>query len=115
MFGEGSVHGKTNQIAQLTYELFFLLSMGLNFITEYVYMGPDGDPQPIRDLSKIAKNYRDNGSFYIDFITLLPLYHITKDFDDHWKIVNLIKVARLYLSLKHFNVTEILKGIKRAM
>lgn len=115
MYGEESVHESISYKLQIIYEGFFLVSIGINFITEYSDTSPDGDPLPVRDLAKIAKNYMDKGSFVIDFVTILPLYHITKSLHKFAKFINVIKIARLYLSLKHFNVTEIMKRIKETV
>ena len=111
-FGETSVRVEYRYSMQILFEVFFLISMGISFITEYTNMSPDGDPMPIRDLPKIARNYRDNGSFWIDFITLLPLYRVTIDFHLHFKATNIVKVLRLYNCLKYFNVVTIMKALK---
>jgi phosphatidylglycerophosphate synthase len=114
-FGEESVRIEYRHSMQILFEVFFLISIVIFFITEYTDMSPDGDPMPIRDLSKIARNYRDNGSFYIDFITILPIYHLSKGFHYHFKATNSIKVLRLYNSLKFFNVVAIMKALKELM
>ena len=50
-------------------ELFFLLSMFIEFITDYT---EEGDEAPTRHIGKIAKRYLKNG-FVMDFIPLFPI------------------------------------------
>ena len=79
---------------------------------EYVDMSPEGDPLPIRAFSKISRNYREKGSFIIDFITLIPFYQILSNINPHIMQVYIIKVLRLYNSIEYFNVSVIMKAVK---
>ena len=53
----------------LAIEIFFLVAMIIEFITDYT---EEGDEVPTKDLHKIVKRYLKNG-FILDFIPLFPI------------------------------------------
>jgi hypothetical protein len=53
----------------ISFESIFLVHMLLKFITEYQV---EGEPKPVRDLSKIATNYLHNG-LITDIVCIFPL------------------------------------------
>lgn len=84
-------------------DFFFLISMFLKFITDFI---PDGETEPTKDLKEISKRYLNN-EFLVDFITILPL---TLMFE--LKILYLLKTIRVINGIKMFNVGLILSNIK---
>ena len=66
---------KTLEIISLTFEAFFLMSMGIKFTTSFVIQG---EAQVIKSHKKIAQRYI-NSDFLLDFIPLLPTKIIFMD------------------------------------
>ena len=65
----GMTENPTLYKINMAYESVFLISMGLQFIVEYVEVG---NPTPVRDLQKIALRYLKT-QFWFDFIPIIPL------------------------------------------
>jgi len=79
---------------ELTFEGIFLVTLLVNFITDYM---EDGNPTPVRDLNKICQRYL-KGQFIFDFIPLIPLPHLTL-WHGQEKYFYLIKVVRLVIGI----------------
>lgn len=56
-------------LAQIGFELIFIIHMATQFILEYT---PEGSKTQIKDYKKIAMRYIKEGDFYIDFIAIIP-------------------------------------------
>lgn len=84
-------------------DLFFLMSMFIKFVTDYI---PDGETEPEKDIKIISKRYLHD-DFLIDFITLLPLSVLFEI-----KIFYVLKTLRMVNGVKMFNVGIILNNIK---
>ena len=93
------------------FEGIFLIAIGLNFITEYSNLGPDGETKPVRDLGKIASNYM-KGDFWPEFIVWIPLYAMIWDLHEYSKLINIIKLYRIKKGYEVFDVAKILDACK---
>lgn len=96
-------------ILDWSFEGIFLVSLLLNFITDYK---EDGNPNPVRDLNKISMRYL-KGQFIYDIIPLIPLPHLP--FGNSMKHFYLIKIMRMVTGIRVFDVSVIMSRIKLLM
>lgn len=96
-------------ILDWSFEGIFLVSLLLNFITDYK---EDGNPNPVRDLNKISMRYL-KGQFTYDIIPLIPLPHLP--FGNSMKHFYLIKIMRMVTGIRVFDVSVIMSRIKLLM
>lgn len=66
-FGEehDEAERQASRILRLIFEIFFFVSMLLRFVTDYT---EEGEVQPVRSLSKIAKRYFYSWAFVLDLV-----------------------------------------------
>lgn len=89
-------------------ESFFLIHFLLQFILEYQI---EGYP-PVRDISKIAKNYIYQGSFTIDLICLLPLT-VVQLRRNRQLLFFIVKLIRLMKGFSLLDVQKLMNSIKK--
>ena len=85
-------------------------TMLLNFIKQFT---PDGEVQPVYQLSKIFLNYWNKG-LMTDFLTLIPLPFIFH-FWEWYYLWYAVKILRLQNGVSLFDVTAILQAVKDGM
>lgn len=80
----------------------------LCFLKEYT---PDGETRPVRDLGKISIQFINKGTFWSQFILLIPFPWIMNQnyYGHHF---NILKIWRIKRGLSIFDVAKIMKGIK---
>ena len=88
-------------------EIFFLISMYSNFMTDYL---PEGSSEPVRDLQKIAIRYL-KGDFFMQFLALIPFTFFI-EIDRVFVHLYLLKVSRAFNAIKFFDVQKIFNNIK---
>ena len=91
------------------FEFVFILSIVINFSTEYK---PDGISKPIRDIKKIAIRYLHNG-FIMDLLMVLPFYSIFGQIGNA-KLAYFIKTYRLVKGIRIFNVSQLISRIQQS-
>lgn len=79
----------------------------IKFLVSYT---PEGSTNPERDLTKISKRYLKNG-FVMEFITVIPFTSLS--LGGYERLFYLIKVLRLFIGFKVFNVHLIMQRIKK--
>lgn len=91
-------------------ESFFLISMMLNFLTDYI---PDGSNIPVRDIQSISIRYIKSG-FIFDIIPLLPIGDIIIDVNSNpdYKLFFLLKQFRIMKSIKLLDITFVIQQLK---
>jgi hypothetical protein len=104
-FFDGNSDGTLYSL-QIIYESIFSVNIVLRFFTEYT---PEGSPNPERDLSKIASRYLRN-EFFLEFITVIPFQLLP--FGGFERLFFLIKIFRLLIGFKVFNVSQIMLKIQ---
>ena len=85
----------------LLIEVFFLLDIICNFLTEYK------DPETyekIRNLSLIAKRYIMSGWFFLDVIAIIPFNYINNG--NNTMFIKLIRLLRLPRLAKLIDITR---------
>lgn len=88
-------------------EVYFCLSMYVNFVTDYV---PDGQIEPVRNLVQISKRYL-KGDFIMQFIPLIPFTYVI-ELNNHTRLLFLIKVLRVINGMKVLDVQTIFSRIQ---
>lgn len=76
----------------ITFEIAFLISMVLEFLTDI--QPEQKELKPIRDPILIAKNYI-NGNFLVDFLALIPFSYFVKIQGGYGRFFYLFKILRL--------------------
>lgn len=93
---------------EMVYESIFILSILKQFLTEYT---PDGETQPVRDISKISKRYiKDH--FVLDTICVIPFSRMLEFIGEEARLLYLIKSIRIIKGIRFFSVPKMMKGIK---
>ena len=64
------------KVMQIAEEMVFIFDLILNFNTSYVDIKTF---EVVRSHYKIAKNYLNNGWFFVDFLSVFPFQHILPD------------------------------------
>lgn len=88
------------------FEVVFVLSIIINFTTEYK---PDGISKPVRDFKKIAIRYLHNG-FIMDLLMVIPFNYIFGRRRNS-KLAYFIKTYRLVKGIRIFNVSQLISRI----
>ena len=86
------------------FEIVFLITLITRFFTDYTI---NGEPEPVRDLSKIRKHYFFSSSFVIDFVPQIPFHKFFSEPagpNSYVKLLYLIKIIRMIKGLGVFNV-----------
>ena len=65
----GEYQGQTIRNLTTFFEIGFAITLVTRFFTEYRI---NGEPAPVRDLTKIIKRYFFSYSFVIDFVPQIP-------------------------------------------
>jgi hypothetical protein len=91
------------------FEGIFVINILLSFITEYM---PESSQNPERDLSKIATRYLKT-EFPLEFITVVPFQLL--NLGGYQRLFYLVKIARLHIGFKVFNVHKIMQNIKEIL
>ena len=94
---------------ELIFELIFLTSILLNFLTDYE---DENDGKVVRDIAQISMRYL-KGNFFWEFLPVLPLAHLFGSMlksPHHWYIV---KVVRLMTASKVFDAHAVYEKIKK--
>jgi hypothetical protein len=89
--------------------MIFALNILVRFITEFT---PEGSPTPTRELSKIAVRYLKT-TFPMEFITIIPFQLL--NLGGYERLFYLIKILRVFIGFKIFNVTKIMHNLKRVL
>jgi hypothetical protein len=100
--------GATTLQMVLAFEIIFLISIITKFLTDY---RPDGETEHVKSLTKISSRYL-HGDFLSDFIPLIPLTYIFKNYFCQAKLFYIIKTVRVLNGFKLFNVGNIFQNIK---
>lgn len=82
--------------------------MAVNFLTAYT---PLGETEPENNLSRISKQYLNNG-FWKDLIPLLPIPFLFDHDSDFHQLAFLIKIIRVERGFGFFNVGKIMDTFK---
>ena len=78
-------------IIDTLFDLFFLFDIVLNFLTAFI----DEDGKLVYKYKKIAKAYI-RGTFFIDFISIIPFAHFYEELGHLNKLIRLISYKRIY-------------------
>lgn len=90
---------------QIWIEAIFFISLVLKFLTDFI---PDGEQQPTKDLTLIAKNYLRKG-FIWDLIPILPFTFIFYGNNNAMRLSCFIKLVRIINGVKLFDVRMLFK------
>ena len=92
---------------QILMETVFFFIMVSKFLTDFI---PDGEVEPTKDLTIIAKNYLKNG-FLIDLIPIIPASFLVSS-KVNKRLAFIIKLVRIISGLKLFDVRKLNKIVK---
>ena len=81
----------TFALFKFCFNLFFLFDIVLNFLTAFI----DEDGKLVYKYKKIAKAYI-RGTFFIDFISIIPFAHFYEELGHLNKLIRLISYKRIY-------------------
>ena len=102
LFGMETKADENIRAIYIIFETIFTFQIIFNFFTEYV---PEGECIPVRSIAKISDRYL-NSTFIRDFIPTFPITFIVDTGPESiWRIFFLIKIMRLAVGLKIFNVS----------
>ena len=98
-----------NNYLMIAFESAFLLDFLMNFILDF----PDPkDPKfkSVRKIGEISTHYY-HGSFWTDFIALMPLHLLTMQ-RDRQNLLYIVKCIRLHRGFANFDVMDYLNSYK---
>jgi len=83
--------GTTTDYIIVSFEVIFILDMGVQFILEYK---PEDQYNKVRDLTKIAKRYIKT-RFLLDLIAIIPFSSMLSETNTQRKLCYIIKIIRI--------------------
>ena len=92
------------------FEFFFLFDMILNFFTDFQAIEKN-KPKLVREFDKIVSKYLET-NFGLDLLSLLPLQMLPLPYGTG-NLFYLLKIIRLRVALKEFNIGDIMRYVKK--
>ena len=89
-------------------EIFFVIDITLNFLTEYK------DPETyetVRSVSKIGRKYIFRGYFIVDSIAIIPFQYILNSSTMQTKLLRLFRLPRLLKLIDISRFNQLLKSL----
>lgn len=92
----------------IMYNVFFVVDLIMQF---FIYKPNIGEDEDVKTQLELASEYFFGG-FFLDFITVMPLYHIFSGIWKQARILYLIKLVRLYRGIQLLNTSAIMGFLK---